>query len=426
MLQALTITLREGIEIALLLVIITAFLRKTGQESLSRFVYIGLASALAASLFGGLALSTLQFNHDIMEGILMLVAAAFVGSMTYWMWMQSRTLHKKIEGRMQALTASKATSAGYGLMLFVFLLVAREGLEMVLFLKAASLSSESAMMLLGGAVGLVLAASFGVALVKGTIRVDLRRFFSVTTAILLLIVVQLLVSGLHELSEANVLPSSKAEMAVIGPIVRNDVFFFVVVMALAMIMVIRSSRKGSRPESTIQSKAEVRKAAYQVLRETWWKRLVTASGFVIIACITAAFVYSSGSKAMVKPQLVSITGSEIQIPTASVADGAMHFFAIIEDGVEVRFFVIKGDKDGHWGTALDACEICGSSGYYQDGRNVICRNCVAPIAINSIGQSGGCNPIGLPSRVENGMLAIPAMRLTQSATIALFRTKSAS
>ena len=79
---------------------------------------------------------------------------------------------------------------------------------------------------------------FGVMFVKGSVRINLQKFFRVTTVILFFVAAQLIISGLHELSENGVLPSSREEMAIIGPIVRNDLFFFITIVALAALMVL--------------------------------------------------------------------------------------------------------------------------------------------------------------------------------------------
>src|SRR5260370_8375330 len=89
------------------------------------------------------------------------------------------------------------------------------------------------MRLLWTLIGVRAAVAFGVMFVKGSVRINLQKFFRVTTAILFLVAAQLVIAGLHELSESGVIPSSKSEMALIGPIVRTDLFFFVTFMALA-------------------------------------------------------------------------------------------------------------------------------------------------------------------------------------------------
>ncbi len=84
---------------------------------------------------------------------------------------------------------------------------------------------------------------FGVMFIRGSVKINLQRFFRVTTVILYFVMFQLMVSGLHELSENGVLPSSQAEMRLIGPIVRNDLFFFVTMLALAGLMMLLEYRR---------------------------------------------------------------------------------------------------------------------------------------------------------------------------------------
>ena len=117
-------------------------------------------------------------------------------------------------------------------------MVLREGVETVLILGAVSLNSTELLSFLGTLSGVIVAIVFGVMFVKGSVRVNLQKFFRVTTVILFFVAAQLIISGLHELSENGVLPSSREEMALIGPIVRNDLFFFVTIVALAALMVL--------------------------------------------------------------------------------------------------------------------------------------------------------------------------------------------
>ena len=88
-------------------------------------------------------------------------------------------------------------------------------------------------------VGMAGAVAVGLFFFKGTLRVPLHRFFAVTSVILMLVAFQLAITGLHELSEAQWLPSSKTEMAIIGPVVRNELFFFVLIFGAAALLVLR-------------------------------------------------------------------------------------------------------------------------------------------------------------------------------------------
>ena len=108
----------------------------------------------------------------------------------------------------------------------------------------------------------------------------------------------------------------------------------------------------------------------------------------------------------------------ISIPVTNVNDGNLHRFFLEQDGVSVRFIVIRR-PDQSLATAFDACQICGNQGYYQKGPNVICKNCSSAIFVPSIGAPGGCNPIPVESHVEGDRLVIPAAKLVPG--IKLFR-----
>ena len=184
MLQSLVITLREGVEAALVVGIVLGYLKKTGRQAWNRFVYWGLAAAVAASLLAAYFVHRLELSEDAYEGWMMLLGAAFVASMVYWMWRTGRRMKQQIESHLSRLAASPTRAAALGVFGFVFLMVFREGVETVLFLAAVSLRTSELLNFMGGALGLGLAVGLGVAFFKGSLRVDLRRFFAITSAVL--------------------------------------------------------------------------------------------------------------------------------------------------------------------------------------------------------------------------------------------------
>jgi uncharacterized membrane protein len=241
----------------------------------------------------------------------------------------------------------------------------------------------------------VLAAiTFGVMFVKGSVRINLQKFFNITTAILLLVAVQLLVSGLHELSESGVIYSSKREMALIGPIVSNDVFFFVMIFALAALMVLFEARRRTPQLAPNASPAARRKAAWSARREHMWMVAVCTFSFLFIATVTAEFVYAKSVSALSPATEVVFTNGKLSIPLSEVSDGDLHRFQAKENGNEVRFWLYR-KPDGKIATVFDACQICGAKGFYKSGNGVVCKNCAAPINPQSLGTAGGCNPLPL-------------------------------
>ncbi|MGH9429944.1 MAG: Fe-S-containing protein [Terriglobia bacterium] len=411
MFDSLVITLREGVEAALIVGIVAGYLRKTGREAAMRVVYWALAAAVLASIVAAFGLSRLRINEDAYEGWLMLAAAVFVASMVYWMWRTGKRMKQDIEAKLAALAARPEDSSNVALFLFVFLMVFREGIETVLFLAAVSLQTTELMNFLGGVIGLALAVALGIAFFKGSLRVNLKKFFSITAAVLALVAAQLFVSGVHELSEARVLPSSREEMKLVGPVVNNEAFFFIVVVALCIFMLLAGRIRSSTAAKSELSGPERRKALAAEHRERFWKVSATAVGLLIVVLICFQFMYSRVAQAVSPPEPLAITGGVVNIPAPELADHKLHHYAVAVGAVKVRLIAVMDDA-GTVHVALDACPICGAQGYYQDGRNVICRNCSSSLNVRSIGLAGGCNPIPIHFNYKSGA---PSISIEQSA-----------
>src|SRR6202041_821936 len=288
MLQAFIVTLREGVEAALIVGITLAYLTKIGRAELRKTVYAALVAAFLGSIGVAVVISRTHLNEDIFEGWIMLVAAFFVITMVVFMMKTGRKLKGEIEGKVGLLAGN---DAWFGLFVFIFLMVLREGAETVLILSAVSLNSTELMSFLGTLLGVLAAIAFGVMFVKGSVRINLQKFFRVTTAILFLVAAQLVIAGLHELSESGVLPSSRREMALIGPIVRNDLFFFVTIVALAALMILFEVKR-RQPGTLPDPPADRRKILSAARRDQLWMASVYASAFVFIFLVTAEFIYT--------------------------------------------------------------------------------------------------------------------------------------
>jgi high-affinity iron transporter len=408
MLQTFIIALREGVEAALVVAIAVAYLKKIDRRDLLSSVYRAFVAAVFASFLVAIPLALVNVNEDRYEGWLLILSAVFVLSMVVWMNRHSKALKGQIETRLQQETHSDASR--WGIFLFVFLMVFREGVETVLMLNGLRFDTSGIMALLGTVLGLGLAVLFGLSFVRGTIRINLRSFFRITTVILMVVVFQLAVTGLHELSEAQVLPSSSQEMALIGPIVRNDVFFFVTILALVATMVLFEWRNHRTPDAGNLEGAALRKMRWTARRERLWMVASCSAAALFMVTITAEYIYAKSATDLSAAQPVTITDGLARIPVDSVNDGALHRFVIQSQGASIRIIVIRR-PDQTLAVAFDACQICGSQGYYQKGPNVICRNCASAINIPTIGSQGGCNPVPLESRVADGQLVIRAEEL---------------
>src|SRR5204863_502405 len=200
------IVLREGFEATLMIGLILAFLNKTGQrERHGRTVWLGVALAVATSVIVGAilfdAVGKLHGRAEMLyEGTAMLIAASVVTWMVFWMRKQARTLGGHLRSQV-----GDAVLAGGGLALaFVaFIGVAREGFETALFLFASVKDDGVTATIIGGALGAVAAVALGWAFYKGTIKLDLRRFFMITGVLVIGFAAYLIAGGLHEFAEAG-------------------------------------------------------------------------------------------------------------------------------------------------------------------------------------------------------------------------------
>lgn len=408
MFEALIITLREGIEAALIVGIVIAYLQKINRPDLNKYVVAGVVLAIALSAVLAALFQRIAINQEAYEGAVMLVAALFVGSFLVWMHHHAQQLKHGIQTKVDTLLANKSTRvAAGGLFLFAAIMVLREGVETVLFLSAISLTTAALWSFIGGILGLIIATVFAVFFIKGSVRVDLARFFRVTNIVLFIFIVQLLINAYHEFSEAGVLPTSTQAMATVGPLVRNNVLFVIAILGLPLIIFLNpgklSAVSGSGDESA--NPAERRKLLASAQRQQRWQRVAGIFGIVIISFLCLDFVYARGPATLSPAEPVTPQGQLVQFPIAKFDDGQLHRFSFDENGRKLRFFVIKVAPD-QLGVAFDACENCGDQGYYQENQMIFCLNCVAEINPATIGIGGGCNPIALAHALANDTLRI--------------------
>lgn len=419
MLQAFIITLREGVEASLIVGIIFAYLSKIGRHELKRTVFWALGGAIAASIGVAILIAHLNFNPDIFEGWVMLAAAIFVISMIWFMQKTARSLRGEIEGKVASLISE---TSRLGLFFFVFLLVLREGVETVLILSAVSLNSTEILSFTGTLLGVAVSVVFGVLFIRGSVKINLQRFFRVTTVILYFVTFQLTVSGLHELSENGVLPSSTTEMRLIGPIVRNESFFVVTMLALAALMVLMEyKRRAPVKLAETATLADRRKLAWTQRREKMWMTAVVGASFLFIFLSTAEFIYAKSSTALSPTASVTLVGNQVTVPTTDINDDKLHRYGVrIEDAkggqAEVRFLLFR-KPDGNIVSVADACSICGPVGFYIGSQGITCKMCASPLNAASMGLAGGCNPIPLKSTNAGGQITIAAADLRTLAAV---------
>lgn len=224
MLSSFLLSLREGIEAALIIGIVIGALQKINRPGLSRAVWAGAACAAALSLLAAIVLNLIGASlvgraEEIFEGITMLVAASVLTWMIFWMNSQARNLRSELESgvRRAALQAGKGA-----LFLLAFTAVLREGIELALFLTASAMTSSTQAVVIGALLGLGIAILLGWLLFASLVRLDLRRFFQVTGFLLIMFAAGLVAHGVHEFNELGWIPPLVEHVWDLNPLLNED------------------------------------------------------------------------------------------------------------------------------------------------------------------------------------------------------------
>ncbi len=213
---SLLITLREGLEISLVVAIIAAYLVKTGRAEFLRAMWLGVGAAVVASIATGIVFKAAigEFEgkwEQAIEGILAFLAVGVLTWMIFWMRRNARN----ISGDLHAKIDAALVSSPWSLSIIAFVAVAREGFETVLFLLSAETGSSSGTaVVVGGLIGLGIATAIGIGFYTGSSRVDLRQFFQITGMLLILFAAGLFAKGLHEFRELFEIESSSVSATV--------------------------------------------------------------------------------------------------------------------------------------------------------------------------------------------------------------------
>ena len=212
MLSNAVIGLREGLEAALVVGILLAYLTKTDRLHLKRSVWVGVGAAVGLSIVVGVVLQQVSEElgeraSEIFAGAMSLAAVALVTWMIFWMRRTARSLRSELQGRLDAAAAVSSFSVAA----LAFVAVAREGVETALFLWTSVASGQNALAgTFGALLGLAVAIMLGRLLLLGAIKMDLGKFFRISGAALVVVAGAVFAYGIHELQEAHLLPGEDA------------------------------------------------------------------------------------------------------------------------------------------------------------------------------------------------------------------------
>jgi uncharacterized membrane protein len=236
------------------------------------------------------------------------------------------------------------------------------------------------------------------------------------TAALLVNVCNQLVVMVQFLLARRIIPMIRWVFRLIVAAVNNNIVFLYVLMGISCLLPLMLVFTGLKQPVSGRNPAERRKVrAARRINRRW--RVTVAAGFAVsVLALTVIKDYTNRGVVLSPAEPMLLTGEEILIPITQIEDGHLHRFVYTaSDTTEVRFIVIK-KNEAAYGVGLDACDICGPTGYYERKNEVICRLCDVVMNISTIGFKGGCNPVPLAYTLRSGSMVIETKNLENEKT----------
>lgn len=217
------LSLREGLEAALIIGIVLGVLRKTGRPDLNRPLWAGVISALILSGLSALLLRVVDAElegtaEQIFEGVTLLLATGVLTWMIFWMRSQSRGIKSQLESNVNRVANLGGTS---GLYFLALIAVLREGIELALYLTAASLATNGIQTLIGAGIGLILAGLMGYLIFTSTLHLNMQRFFQITGVLLILFAAGLIAHSVAEFNQAGIIPGIISPIWNLNPLLND-------------------------------------------------------------------------------------------------------------------------------------------------------------------------------------------------------------
>jgi uncharacterized membrane protein len=274
------------------------------------------------------------------------------------------------------------------------------------------LSTDFLFKFIGFAAGLVLVILVSLGLFKsayglaGIVRPDRKTLGIILSLAFVINMVNQLTAILQFLLARRIIPMIRWLFSIIVAAVNYNLVFLYVLSGIALLIPAALLVKYLRPHLEYKNPAERRKLRAGIRRDRRWAAVVILGLAGSVLSFTVLRAYNERGVILSPAEPMTIAGDEIRIPLEQVEDGHLHRFAWnASDGTEVRFIVIRKNAAAY-GVGLDACDICGNTGYYERRDEVICRLCDVVMNKSTIGFKGGCNPVPLAYAIRDGGMTV--------------------
>ncbi|MDR3563948.1 MAG: DUF2318 domain-containing protein [Negativicutes bacterium] len=374
------------------------------QKSAWRGMIMGNVGALA---FVASKLILVFLKREIYEGCVLIPALGIEIFLLLYLWRtyRSGSLDKTDDIPVWVvfcLTAALFLHRGVEVYLFpvTFLIPPAGGLSQEFLLKWA-----------GYFLGLGLTTLTGFAVYRVARVLSFRALTAVTAGGFGVVALQQLVTVVQMLLARGIIPMKKWLLAVMIPLINHQDWYLYLLLAVMLSLPVLLYVQRRPPMEAGLNPAQYRKILAVARKQLRWGTVVAVNILLVVLLSTVGKGYADQATELSPAVTVTVQQGEVRIPIDKVEDGRLHRFAYTaSNGTVVRFIIIK--KGGSaYGVGLDACDICGPTGYYEREDQVVCKLCDVVMNKATIGFKGGCNPVPLEYKVASGQIIISAQTL---------------
>lgn len=386
------------------LAMLLALASKDQSGTVKKRIWRGILWGLAGAAFiATVKLGTKAVKREVYESLVLVVGLAsetLLLGLFLWNNKRGAILEKyKLLGVTGCVVAITVLLY-HGLELFLF------PVDLVTYTNEL-ISLEFLMKVIGFLLGLLLTWLTGLAILRAASVLSPRAISNILAAQLVVIMAKQVLVVAQVMMVRKILLTSKGMMPFMGPLINHQIWFLYLLLAVTVILPIALilQRKPAKPEGL--NPAQYRKILITARKKMRWSGAVALGLLVVCLFSTVGMVYADQKTEIIPAIPMAAEDGQIRIPLEKVDDGHLHRFSYQSStGEVVRFIVIK--KSGSaYGVGLDACEICGVTGYFERDNQVVCVLCDVVMNTATIGFKGGCNPIPLEYKVAEGKMIVP-------------------
>ena len=299
-------------------------------------------------------------------------------------------------------------------MLLYFLPPFFENPHAILFAEQSILSANFLYSMAGMFFGLTLSFVAGLAVYKGNIRLNTKLGMTVMLLSVLINMVNELGDTFGVFLAKRIIKTNHTLFTFAVFTSNNRIWFTLLIVAVCFIIPVTLLIKSLHVNEPYDNNAEHRKIKAKWRNIKRWSMTAIVCAIFSFVTLTGLRVYANQEIEISPIEEAKVTDDSVIVSFEQVADGHLHRFGYTtEKGKTIRFIVIKKPNSSAYGIGLDACDICGETGYYEREGQVVCNLCNVVMNINTIGFKGGCNPIVIDYKIKDGSIIVPIAELVK-------------